>query len=42
MPPASVLRRPLVERAWFEPALLVVLVLLAGVGYAWYAAGGSG
>jgi hypothetical protein len=31
-----------VERTWFEPALLLVLVLLAWVSYAWCAAAGSG
>jgi hypothetical protein len=34
-PPARS-RPPLVERSWFEPALLLVLVVLGGLAYAWY------
>jgi hypothetical protein len=25
-----------VERSWFEPALLLVLIVVAGLVYAWY------
>jgi hypothetical protein len=29
-------RPPLVERSWFEPALLLLLVVLGGLAYGWY------